>query len=352
MKEELYNHHYENHPLLIERIERREIGLQLWGAEGINDRHHYYKTLGDLQGSLVARKNIAAIFASVAYYEDPMTKSTGKKGYKGSDLVFDLDEHVEGSRYDWMFRICDRTLDLVNTLTQEVGIPESSLVIDFSGSKGFHITVNDPTFTEMHKDDRNHLIQYLLGEKIDKSILGRERGGWSDRYNNYKQRLAHICSDNKKLNESILVEFFDIPKANAKKLGGILSDASVRDTVKEHRLEVDAGLEKSLQTLFLRSERNKFAPVDKKVTGDRHRIFRVPGSIHPKTGFVSVRVLLEDLSNPESIFEKLKDAGGRDEVIITLTEEKVENSDQRKKWPIGTHKVPRWLALHLLSVDN
>jgi len=350
LKQELYNHHYENHPLLIERIERREVGLQLWGAEGINDRHHYYKSVSDLQNSLVARKNIAAVFASVAYYEDPMTKSTAKKGYKGSDLVFDLDEHVEGSRYEWMFHICDRTLDLVRVLTQEVGIPESSLVIDFSGSKGFHITVDDPTFTEMHKDDRNHLIQYILGDKIDRATLGSERGGWSDRYNAYKQRLVHVCSNDAKLNESILEEFFSIPKVSAKKLGGILSDASVRDTVKEHRLDVDAKLEKSLQTLFLRSERNRFSPVDKKVTGDRHRIFRVPGSIHPSTGFVSVRVLLEDLSNPEGIFEKLKDAGGRDEVIITLTEEKVENSDQMKTWPIGTHKVPRWLALHLLSI--
>ena len=36
--------------------------------------------------------------------------------------------------------------------------------------------------------------------------------------------------------------------------------------------------------------------------------------------------------------------------IYQTDEEKVENSDQRKKWPIGTHKVPRWLALHLLSI--
>ena len=72
---------------------------------------------------------------------------------------------------------------------------------------------------------------------------------------------------------------------------------------------------KSLRKLFLGSERAKFACVDEKVTGDRYRVFRVPGSIHPKTGFASVRVLLEDLSNPDMIFQKVKSSGGTDQVL-------------------------------------
>ena len=267
-------------------------------------------------------------------------------------MIFDIDLYLSGSRYDWMYSACDSTLDLVKVLTQELGIPESNLVIDFSGSKGFHITVEGDEFKNLTKEERRHILQYVRGDKVTADSLGTERGGWSDRFNDYKRRIGEACVNDTKVNQTILETFFQIPKTHTKKLGDILSDASVRKTLKEHRLELDAKIEKSLRKLFLRSERAKFACVDEKVTGDRYRVFRVPGSIHPKTGFASVRVLLEDLSNPDVIFQKVKSTGGTDQVLVTLTEAKEENSDHMKIWEPGTYEIPRWLALHLLSVDN
>ena len=351
-KEELYCEHYKNHPLLIHRPERREIALESWTSKGPSIRHQYYSTTDELSESLVVQRNISAVFASAAYYQDPQVKTTSKKGYMGGDLIFDIDLYLSGSRYDWMYSACDSTLDLVKVLTQELGIPESNLVIDFSGSKGFHITVEGDEFKNLTKEERRHILQYVRGDKVTADSLGTERGGWSDRFNDYKRRIGEACVNDTKVNQTILETFFQIPKTHTKKLGDILSDASVRKTLKEHRLELDAKIEKSLRKLFLRSERAKFACVDEKVTGDRYRVFRVPGSIHPKTGFASVRVLLEDLSNPDMIFQKVKSSGGTDQVLVTLTEAKEENSDHIKIWEPGTHEIPRWLALHLLSVDN
>lgn len=352
LKEKLYCEHYEQHPLLIGRIERREIALQTWRDKGPSNRHQYYQSTEHLMGDLVRQETVCAIFASVAYYQDPQVKAPSKKGYIGSDLVFDIDLPIDGSRYDWMYTACDATLDLVRVLTKELGFSEDSLVIDFSGSKGFHITVSDESLRDMHKDDRRHLVQYILGEKVDKSLLGVEKGGWSSRYDAYKSRLGQVCCDDKVTNEAILSKVFNLPQVHAKKLGDHLSKSSNRAAMKGSRLELSDAAEKSLRGLFLRAEKKKFSGVDKQVTVDKHRIFRIPGSIHPKTGFTSTRVLLSDLSEPDRVFEKIKVAGGLDEVVVTLTEAKVENSDKVQLWAPGTYKLPRWLALHLLSVDN
>lgn len=352
MKRELYCQHYERHPLLVERPERREIALQLWGTPGPSSRHQYYQNTEDLKADLVRQGNVCAVFSSVAYYEDAQVKAPSKKGYLGADLVFDIDLPIEGSRYDWMYTACDATLDLVKVLTDELGFSEESLVVDFSGSKGFHITVNDDSLKDMPKEDRAHLIQYILGEKVDRSLLGEQKGGWSARYEAYKARLGQVCCDDKVTNEAILSKVFNLPQVHAKKLGDLLSKSSNRAAMKGSRLKLSDAAEKSLTGVFFRAEKAKFSGVDKQVTVDKHRIFRIPGSIHPKTGFVSTRVLLSDLSEPDQVFEKIKVAGGLDEVTVTLTEAKVENSDKVQIWAPGTYKLPRWLALHLLSVDN
>ena len=166
-----------NHPLLIHRPERREIALESWTSKGPSIRHQYYSTTDELSESLVVQRNISAVFASAAYYQDPQVKTTSKKGYMGGDLIFDIDLYLSGSRYDWMYSACDSTLDLVKVLTQELGIPESNLVIDFSGSKGFHITVEGDEFKNLTKEERRHILQYVRGDKVTADSL-KHRARW------------------------------------------------------------------------------------------------------------------------------------------------------------------------------
>ena len=104
----------------------------------------------------------------------------------------------------------------------------------------------------------------------------------------------------------------------------------------------------SLQSHFFNQQKQLLSLVDKGVTTDAYRIFRIPGTIHPKSGFVSTRLHIDDINDPDVIFEKIKNAGGYDMVSLTLTEETTENFDTQSVWSAGTHEVPRWLALHLL----
>ena len=113
----------------------------------------------------------------------------------------------------------------------------------------------------------------------------------------------------------------------------------------------DANTTNAIRNWSIKSRKEAFSTIDKVVTVDKNRILRVAGSIHPKSGLVCSTLELSDLSNPEIIFEKLKAAGGLDEVTLTLTEPALENFERVHRWEAGTYTVPRWLAIHL-SVQN
>ncbi len=70
--------------------------------------------------------------------------------------------------------------------------------------------------------------------------------------------------------------------------------------------------------------------------------------IHAKTGLVSTRLELSMIDDPDEVFQQIKSAGGLDEVEINLDKDVLEDLTEKTMWTKGTHKVPRWLALHLL----
>lgn len=348
MKEQLYAEHYSKIDFDIPDIQRREIAYQPWTALGPSWRHQHYNTNEDFNAYISNNDRICAIFASVSHYLDPQAPMN-KRGYLRSDLVFDIDLPLDGSRYDWMYDACAATLDLVKILINDLGMDEDKLLIDFSGSKGFHITVDDEIYSTLDSTQRKQLLNYIRGTKVDKTFITTEKGGWATRYSDFKNNIYRVMNNDAKSNEKILLSV-EFPKTQAKKIGNLLKDPTTREKLLESRHKLNTDAENAFATLFVRKERKKFEPTDEKVTGDNSRIFRIPNSIHPKTGFASVRVNIEDLENPDLVFDKIKQVGGTDLVTIYLDSPKAENSDVSKTWDVGTHTVPRWLALHLLSI--
>ena len=170
---ELKKHHYENTELLITDIARREISL------GVNIRAQHFTSNKELADTLSVRTNLDGAFASTAYYLDPNVKTPSKRGHLGYDLVFDVDVKVEGSREDWLYDVCFRTSALVDILVDELGFSKDEMILDFSGGKGFHITINNPSYRDLSKTDRTQLANYIIGEKVDRKSLKFGKGGWN-----------------------------------------------------------------------------------------------------------------------------------------------------------------------------
>lgn len=339
---ELKKQHYESTKILISDIARREIAL------GVNIRAQTFTTVSDLSDTLSVRASLDGVYASTAYYLDPNVKTPSKRGHLGYDLVFDVDVKVEGSRVDWLYDVCFRTSALVDILVGELGFSKDEMILDFSGGKGFHITIDNPSYRDLSKTDRTQLANYIIGEKVDRKSLKFGKGGWNKRFSDYIRSLVKLMGNDPKANNKLL-KSLGLPQTTTKKLGDLLQAPTKREALTKGRLDLlDKKVLTSLQSHFFNQQKQLLSLVDKGVTTDAYRIFRIPGTIHQKSGFVSTRLHIDDINDPDVIFEKIKDAGGKDMVTVTLTEEVKEDFDTQRVWPAGTHEVPRWLALHLL----
>ena len=91
--------------------------------------------------------------------------------------------------------------------------------------------------------------------------------------------------------------------------------------------------------------------VDKKPTVDKHRIFRVPGSLHPKSGLPSVRLSKHHLDSTDAIIDEIMIAAGEDMVTITIGEDVEIDFPRKTVFTEGTHTVPRYEALCILTKE-
>ncbi len=349
----LKEHHYTNVKLEVSDIQRREIAFAYQGVDGVRGRANYFETVEDLRSHLLRKPTIEAVYASTAYYLDPNMKAPSKRGFLGHDLVFDIDMAYTSdyaNRVEWMHEVCYRTSYLIDILTDELGFARDKMEVSFSGSKGFHILVNDTELVNMDVADRAQLCQYVTGQKVIRSDIKKGKGGWNKKYSRYIDCLVRLMTDDIEYNEKTLLSM-GFPKSNAKKISGLMSDSTKRTAFSQGHLEwLDAKVSKALVDSFFKKESSIFADrvLDSSVTTDKHRIFRFPGTIHPKYGFVATTLEPSDLDDPSIVFDKIKQAGGKDLVEITLDHDVLEDFEVRKHWGAGTHNIPRWLALHLL----
>lgn len=343
---DLRKEHYKASTLFIDQVHRREIAFARNGE--LKDRANYFATMKELTDYLSNSSNITSVYASMGYYQDPNVFAINKRGHMGADLAFDVDLKPTGSRLDWMYDVCAVTSNVIERLVKELGFKREEMTLDFSGGKGFHITINNSTYRDLTKKQRNSLVEYLKGVGVDRKSLEARKGGWNEHYTNFLSNLSALMTDDTKQNYNILLAH-ELPKVHAKKISDLATKPDFRQNFATGRfVGLSAKAVYAIQSAFMRTTVASYEVVDSSVTGDLNRLLRVAGTIHGSSGFVSTRLDLDDINDPEVIFTKIKQAGGLDLVEITLDEPKVEDFDRVHEWPAGTHTVPRWLALHLL----
>ena len=90
------------------------------------------------------------------------------KGWKGADLIFDLDgDHLPGvSDRDFpamLELIQDQAWKLWSEfLEPEFGFQEQYVQASFSGHRGYHIHVRDPAYLQLDSTARRQLVNYIL----------------------------------------------------------------------------------------------------------------------------------------------------------------------------------------------
>jgi DNA primase small subunit len=269
-------------------------------------RHQSLLDLGTLSGFL-AEEAPRHVYFSAATYDAPGAGSMDAKGWRGADLVFDLDaDHLPGvdpaeTSYAGMLAACkDALVRLLDLLEDDFGFAEPRVV--FSGGRGYHVHVRDESVRDLDSAARREVVDYVRGIDVDAGALVRTRavdgttrrtlpteGGWGRRLHRRLLSFAEeVAGTEREAALARLREFDGIGEGRAARVYEALSE---RDALAAGNVERGGtGLRILLEALAEETFAAETAPIDEPVTTDTRRLIRLPGSLHGGTG-LAVRPL-------------------------------------------------------------
>ena len=302
-------------------------------------RHQSLLDLGDL-GAFLAREAPQHAYFSAARYADPSNRSMSDKGWRAADLVFDIDaDHLpdvdpESDPYPRMLDAAkDALLELLDLLERDFGFADSDMEVVFSGGRGYHVHVRDPSVAGLDSKARREVVDYVRA--IDLNLDGlierrpnergtlqktlRAEGGWGARVH---ERLLAYAEELRDLDEEAalvrLQELDGVGEKTARTIHGVLQRNP--EGLAAGNVELGPGASTLVRTLAREVIAEQTSPIDEPVTTDVRRLIRLPRSIHGGSGLVVTPLDREDVAE----FDPLRDAvperfTGR-KILVNVTE--------------------------------
>jgi DNA primase small subunit len=337
--------------------EQREFGYLMF-KERFMVRHRRFNSIKNLR-AVLADTIPSDVYHSCAYYENP-DFDMDKKGWIGSDLVFDIDaDHIpttcnkihdefrcvkcglEGrgitpeecpccgaTKFEnkiWACELCIQSArkevaKLLDLLENDFGFSQSEMRTFFSGHRGYHVHVENETVRSLDAMARKEIVDYTIGlgiklleKKVKKTSAEKFRlhdFGWNRRL---KQGIKSFLSNASE--EDLIKIGFDVPKI------GMLREK--KDTLIERCLEegywtgvmgVGDGTWMRLAE-YIREE--KAAKIDTVVTTDIHRLIRMNGTLHGKTGLKKVEFPAKNLQDFDPFTGAVAFKKGETKVLVS-----------------------------------
>jgi DNA primase small subunit len=329
-------------------LDQREFAFFLF-KERIMLRHKGFARINDLK--LFLGETVPSdVYHSCAYYENPEFEMD-KKGWLGADLVFDIDaDHIptscnkihdewtcgkcgfsgkgitpetcpicEGQKFDtktWPCELClksakDETAKLIDMLEKDFGFSYNELHVFFSGHRGYHVHIENEAVKTLDAMARKEIVDYVSGlglaildKKIEENPKRRRASrafnlhdfGWNKRLKlGMKQFLLKATKED--LRNVGIKSNYDIILRN--------KEAILKHCVEEGRWNSVKGV--SVETWKKIAEHIKdlqSAKIDTVVTTDIHRLIRLNGTLHGKTGLKKVEFPVKNLED----FDPFKEA--------------------------------------------
>ena len=298
-----------------------------WGNKPV-DRHRGF-TSEDSLLSYLQQRGPHSSFHSTAYYRKPMERKMLDKEWLGADLIFDLDgDHLPGvSDADFPSMIAliqEQAWSLWNDfLEPEFDMKREFAQFTFSGHRGFHIHVRDPSLMGLDSNARREIVSYIRGEGLEvNTILSGPNSGWRDRIEIGTQSVLdklRIVGEKSTGYRQILDEFYQLlntsnainsQRGTSKNriislAESVLSEERIERLKADHNLAVfgkETGIFWELVKLDKSVVLGTAGETDENVTVDIKRVIRHLGSLHGKCGLRVTEVPFERLdpdgSNP------------------------------------------------------
>jgi DNA primase small subunit len=338
--------------------DQREFGYLLF-KERFMVRHKHFTNIKALLATLT-QTIPSDVYHSCAYYENP-DFDMDKKGWVGSDLVFDIDaDHLpttcnkihdefkcskcgftgrgivpescpccETTKFEnkiWACDLCIRsareeTAKLIDILENDFGISPNELRVFFSGHRGYHIHVENEIVRSLDAMARKEIVDYVTG--LGLSILEKEAKQKKSKTKTTKF-ILHNFGWNKRLKIGMHNLLQNATNDDFKAIGiknkALLEnkDAIIRRALTEGKWESIPGV--STQTwrkLASYIRENRSSKIDTVVTTDIHRLIRMNGTLHGKTGLLKVEFPATKLQEFDPFTEAVAFKKGEVKVFVS-----------------------------------
>jgi DNA primase small subunit len=290
--------------------------------------------------SMLADTVPSDVYHSCAYYENP-DFDMDKKGWLGADLVFDIDaDHIpttcnkihdefrcakcgfegrgitpevcpccETTKFEtkiWACDLCiqsarDETAKLLDMLEEDFGFAKDELHVYFSGHRGYHVHIENESVRSLDAMARKEIVDYVIGlgiklfdnkqKKETKNTKFRLHDfGWNKRVKlGMKSFLSNATEEgltkigfNRKM-QDLLVEKKDT-----------LIDRCLDEGYWDGFFGVGAGTWMKMAE-YIKDQQT--AKIDTVVTTDIHRLIRMNGTLHGKTGLKKIEFPAKNLQD-------------------------------------------------------
>jgi DNA primase small subunit len=298
-------------------------------------RHRSFKHTGELTTFLqdfVPRD----AYLSCAYYEDPEAEME-KKGWMGADLIFDVDaDHIPtscdkihdfwvcgkcefigrgitpdrcpvcgGEKFDvstWPCESClrsakEETVKVLDMLTSDFGLSNNDLRVFFSGHRGYHVQVESEAVRSLDAMGRKEIVDYVSGIGFDVTFDSTKRKNMKA-MNASRVPASLNLGWRRRIAQCVHDFIFKAGLEDYRSLGLKGNVAATIISNKDKILRDWGGQEyySSIRGIGFRTWERLAeycmsccsANIDTVVTTDIHRLIRLTGALHGKTGFKKV----------------------------------------------------------------
>jgi DNA primase small subunit len=344
-------------------FEQREFAYLMF-RERFMVRHKRFESIQTFQ-NVLARNVPSDVYHSCAYYENPDLEMD-KKGWIGSDLVFDIDaDHIPTScgkiHDEWTCQKCEfsgkgvtpdecpicgsdkfsaktwacdfciestrvETAKLIDMLTKDFGFADSELHVFFSGHRGYHVHVEDEAVHSLDALSRKEIVDYVTGlglSVLDKGVKEKRVKG-RKRFVDAKKFNLHDYGWNRRLKVGMEKFLSTMTAENLKNFGlknnNLLKnkDAILSRAIMGGRWDSVSGV--SVATWLKLAEQVKSlesANIDTVVTTDIHRLIRMNGTLHGKTGLLKIELPVRQLDTFDPLTQAVAFKKGTAKVLVS-----------------------------------
>ncbi len=371
---------------------QREFGY-LTFKEKFMVRHRRFEQIANFR-VVLAQTVPSDVYHSCAYYENP-DFDMDKKGWIGSDVVFDIDaDHIPtscnkihdefrcvkcefegrgitpeecpccgGTKFVTKIWACDLCIQaareeatkLVDMLENDFGFSQPEIRVFFSGHRGYHIHIENEAVLSLDAMARKEIVDYVTGLGV--AFLDKEAKEERNRRGKAKPKkfILHNFGWNRRIKRGMESFLLNATKEDLKAVGlknkALLDNREVviRRAINEGMWDSIPGV--SDQTWLKLAEiarENQAAKIDTVVTTDIHRLIRMNGSLHGKTGLKKVEFKASELQTFDPFTGAVAFKKGKVKVLVSDAPEFRMSGETLGPYKHQTVELPTAAAVMLI----